>query len=87
MDAILLDLVMPEMDGFEVLRRIKQDPGLCDIPVFIVTAKDLTQAELELVNREARALFRKNGSWKLDLLAEVRKAVGNSNLAKSAGQA
>src|SRR5216684_3555490 len=38
MDAILLDLVMPEMDGFEVLRRIKENPALGDIPVFVVTA-------------------------------------------------
>ena len=57
-----------------------------DIPVFVVTAKDLTDAEIELLKREARALVRKNGSWKVDLLAQVRKVVGNSKLAKSAGQ-
>jgi signal transduction histidine kinase/DNA-binding response OmpR family regulator len=85
-DAILLDLMMPEMDGFEVLRRIKEAPALGDIPVFVVTAKDLTDAEVELLKREAHALFRKEGSWKVDLLAQVRKAVGNSELAKSAGQ-
>ena len=83
---ILLDLMMPEMDGFEVLSRIKKDPALSDIPVFVVTAKDLTDAEIQLLKREARALVRKNGSWKVDLLAQVRKVVGNSKLAKSAGQ-
>ncbi|PYX69452.1 MAG: hypothetical protein DMG72_20840 [Acidobacteria bacterium] len=86
MRAILLDLMMPEMDGFEVLSQIKKDPALSDIPVFVVTAKDLTDAEIELLKREARALVRKNGSWKGDLLAQVRKVVGNSKLAKSAGQ-
>ncbi len=86
MDAILLDLMMPEMDGFEVLRRIKEDPALGDIPVFVVTAKDLTDAEVELLKREARALFRKDGSWKADLVAQLRKAVGNSIRATSAGQ-
>ena len=86
MDAILLDLVMPEMDGFEVLSTIRKDSAWSDIPVFVVTAKDLTDAEMKLLKREARALFRKDGSWQTDLLADVRKALGDSKLAKSAGQ-
>ena len=86
MDAILLDLMMPEMDGFEVLARIKKYPAWSEIPVFIVTTKDLTEAEMKLLKREARALFGKEGSRKADLLAEVHKAVGDSKLAKSAGQ-
>lgn len=84
-DAILLDLIMPEMDGFEVLRKIKSDPRVAGVPIFVVTAKDLTHAEVELLQREARALLRKSGSWKADLLAQVRKVVGDSALAKSAG--
>ena len=86
MDAVLLDLMMPEMDGFEVLQRIKEQPTLGDIPVFVLTAKDLTESEIELLKREARVLLRKDGSWKADLLAQVRNIVGNSKLAKSAGQ-
>jgi len=38
-DVILLDLMMPEMDGWEVYRHIKRDPILAAIPVVIVTAK------------------------------------------------
>lgn len=76
MDAILLDLIMPEMDGFEILRKVKEDPVLGDIPVLVITAKDLTAGEIELLKRETSALFRKSGSWKADLLAQVRKAVG-----------
>lgn len=86
MDAILLDLAMPEMDGFEVLSRIKQDPALGGIPVFVVTAKDLTEAEIALLKRQAHALFRKDGAWKVDLLAEVRRAIDHLSLATSAGQ-
>jgi two-component system sensor histidine kinase/response regulator len=37
-DVILLDINMPEMDGFEVCRRIKADPRLCDIPVVFISA-------------------------------------------------
>jgi CheY-like chemotaxis protein len=38
-DAVVLDLMMPEMDGYEVLRRLREDQRTCDVPVVIVTAK------------------------------------------------
>jgi PAS domain S-box-containing protein len=87
MDAILLDLMMPEMDGFEVLRRIKERPTLGNIPVFVLTGKELTEAEIALLKNLAKALLRKNDSWKTDLLEQIRNVVGTSRLAKSAGQA
>lgn len=39
-DLVLLDLLMPEMDGFDVLTKIMQDPQLSDIPVIIVSGAD-----------------------------------------------
>ncbi len=39
-DAVLLDIVMPEMDGFEVLAAIKDDPELRDIPVIVISSLD-----------------------------------------------
>ncbi|MFC1960185.1 response regulator transcription factor [Chloroflexota bacterium] len=38
-DLVLLDLMMPDMDGWEVYQRMKADPAMVDIPVIIVTAK------------------------------------------------
>jgi CheY-like chemotaxis protein len=38
-DAILLDLMMPEMDGFTVLKKLKENPKTADIPVILLTAK------------------------------------------------
>jgi len=42
-DAIVLDLGLPEMDGYEVLERLRSDPGTRDIPVIIVTAYPLAK--------------------------------------------
>lgn len=39
-DVILLDIRMPEMDGYEVCRRLKSDPQLCDIPIVFLSALD-----------------------------------------------
>jgi putative two-component system response regulator len=44
-DLILLDIMMPEMDGCEVCRRLKQDPNTADIPVIFVTAKNEVEDE------------------------------------------
>jgi len=39
-DLILLDIMMPEMDGFEVCKRLKEDPETQDIPVIFLSGKD-----------------------------------------------
>jgi len=46
-DLVLLDLRMPEMDGFEVCKRLKSDPATADIPVIFMTAEDDTRAKVE----------------------------------------
>jgi len=44
-DLILLDIMMPEMDGYEVCQRLKADPNLCDVPVIFLTAKSNAEDE------------------------------------------
>jgi sigma-B regulation protein RsbU (phosphoserine phosphatase) len=46
-DIILLDVMMPEMDGYEVCRRLKANPATAEIPVIFLTAKDQTADEAE----------------------------------------
>lgn len=54
-DGVILDLMMPDLDGFSILETMQGDPQLRDIPVIILTAADLTMEErtrLELNKRE-----------------------------------
>jgi PAS domain S-box-containing protein len=84
--AVLLDLMMPGMDGFEVIRHIRQEATLRELPIFVMTAKTLTKEELAVLTRETIALFDKNSSWQEQLVAEVGRVIQGGKLAKSAGQ-
>jgi DNA-binding response OmpR family regulator len=46
-DVILLDLMMPEMDGFQVCRKLKEDTSTAEIPVIMITARDDLDARAE----------------------------------------
>jgi len=74
-DAILLDLLMPEMDGFELLARIKQDQSFRDLPVLILTAKSLTDQDLRKLAGKTHGIFLKGSTWKEALLDQLRLAV------------
>jgi PAS domain S-box-containing protein len=84
--AVLLDLLMPGMDGFQVIRHVRQEPTLKELPILVMTAKSLSPDELDLLGRDTQALLQKNGSWQQQLIVEVGKVVRNRKLAKSAGQ-
>jgi PAS domain S-box-containing protein len=85
--AVMLDLLMPGMNGFEVIHHIRQTPNLKELPVFIMTAKALTPDECALLGRETQAMFQKNGSWHQQLLVEVDRVVRQRERGKAAGQA
>jgi signal transduction histidine kinase/CheY-like chemotaxis protein len=61
-DLIITDLMMPEMDGFTFLTALRNDPRHRQRPVFIVTAKELTDDEVARLNAAAQAVFRKAGN-------------------------
>jgi len=74
-EAILLDLLMPGMDGFEVLARLKDDMSLRHLPVFVLTAKYLTDQDLRNLSGDVRGLFLKADAWKDSLLNQLRVAL------------
>lgn len=64
-DLVLLDLQMPEMDGFEVLEKMRANDRTKNIPVIVVTGQALTEAEMERLNRGVAAVLEK-GLFNLD---------------------
>jgi DNA-binding response OmpR family regulator len=46
-DLVILDVMMPQMDGYEVCRRIKADPSIAELPVLFLTARDEPRALLK----------------------------------------
>jgi PAS domain S-box-containing protein len=78
-DAVLLDLMMPGLDGFDVLRWLDQHSSAKPIPVFILTSKDLTVAESEFLRERTRATLHKSSSWREGLLEQVSFALRNRN--------
>jgi signal transduction histidine kinase/CheY-like chemotaxis protein len=76
-DIILLDLLMPEMDGFEVIQRIKTNPDWSDIPIIVVTAKDLTDAGWMFLRQRVDKIIRKSGLVRETLAKEVRNLLRN----------
>ena len=71
--AILLDLMMPRMDGFEAIEAIRGQAEWRAIPVVVVTAKDLTREESEWLTRHAEAVFQKGAYERSELIDEVER--------------
>lgn len=68
-DVIMLDLRMPGMDGFEILEKLRADEAMAAIPVVMVTADDLSDAEL--MQLQGVAIYRKQELDPNDLIAYV----------------
>jgi threonine synthase len=71
-NLMILDLMMPEMDGFAVMEKLQSNPQTADIPVIVVTAKELTQAEKERLKGHIQKLMQKGDFMSDDLSDEVR---------------
>ncbi len=74
-DIILLDLLMPKMDGFEFLAALRARPDGSEIPIVVLTAKDLSDAERERLAGETKAVLRKSMHSRYELAAELRRAL------------
>ncbi len=75
---IVLDLMMPEMDGFEFLEAVRAEEAWRGIPVIVLTAKDLTPEDRDRLNGGVERILQKGAYTRESLLAEVRRLVALS---------
>ncbi len=70
-DLIILDIVMPEMSGFDVAQELKQIPASRDIPIIILTSMDIDETEQAELSEFVSGLMKKGAFTKRDLLREI----------------
>jgi hypothetical protein len=83
-DVILLDLVMPEMDGFEFVEEVAKREEWCNLPVLVITARTLGGEERSRLNRNVEKIIQKGSYSRQQLVREVRQVV-QASLDKRAG--
>ncbi|MFT4543085.1 MAG: adenylate cyclase, partial [Planctomycetota bacterium] len=78
-DLIVLDLMMPVMDGFEFLTNLRLRTEAADVPVLVLTAKDLTAEDHERLKIGAQRVLQKSKFNRPQLLAQVRALIGRGS--------
>jgi CheY-like chemotaxis protein len=77
-----------------VIRHVRQEPTLRNLPILVMTAKNMTQEEIDLLSQDTQGFFQKSGSWPQQLSAEVGRVLQrraqlhnqSPGLTKAAGQ-
>jgi CheY-like chemotaxis protein len=72
-DLIILDMMMPQVDGFQVIRRLTDDPRTQNIPIVICTALDFTDEDRDRLNGQIQSVILKTGNVKTELLAAIKR--------------
>ena len=75
-DLIILDLMMPETDGFAVLDELKANPDTAAIPVIVVTAKELSPEENERLRGQIYSLLQKGEFMSDEFIDEITSLIG-----------
>ena len=77
--VVLLDLIMPEMNGFEMLKEIQREPELRIIPVIVVTSKDLSGEERAWLHDHAASVLTKDANTRIELVKELERQIPRPN--------
>jgi signal transduction histidine kinase/ActR/RegA family two-component response regulator len=82
-DVILLDLLLPEIDGLQMLGALQRDARTARLPVIVLTAKELTAAELDELDRVAQGVLSKTQLRRAVLLEAIQQARQSAALASA----
>jgi len=82
-DLVLLDLVMPGIDGYAVLNCMREDPRLCDIPIIVITAQTRTPEKERLLGRKTICISTEAGLANQEAINYLRGILGVVPLRRS----
>jgi signal transduction histidine kinase/DNA-binding response OmpR family regulator len=74
-ELVILDLILPGVSGFQLLADWRGDARTADLPVFVLTSKDLSPQEKEYLSLNSEALFQKQEEWQDALLSRLERVV------------
>ena len=77
-DIILLDIIMPRMDGFGFIQKLRSNPKTEKIPVIVISVKDLTAEETSFLRENVTAILKKQGFQQEQVIKELHQALGLS---------
>jgi signal transduction histidine kinase/CheY-like chemotaxis protein len=76
-DVILLDLMMPNMSGFEVADALKDDPRTASIPILVLTSKEISSEDRRLLHTKVSSFVQKGKSAREQLVREIRRVTAH----------
>ena len=79
---VILDLLLPDVNGFRLIAEWRADSRTADLPIFVLTNKDLTQEEKDYLQANTGALFRKHEPWRDTLVKHIQRVVPSEFKAK-----
>jgi CheY-like chemotaxis protein len=79
-DVVLLDIMMPEVSGLDILRKMRQDPALADIPVVVVSAKSMP-ADIKIGMDAGASIYLTKPVGFLELKEAVERVLGSQSAA------
>lgn len=79
---VILDLLLPDVSGFRLIAEWRGDSRTADLPIFVLTNKDLTQEEKDYLQANTGVLFRKYEPWRDTLVKHIQRVVPSEFKAK-----
>jgi CheY-like chemotaxis protein len=79
-DLVLLDLMMPDVTGLDVIRALRANVATKTTPIIILTAKDLTEIDKSHLNGHVTAILGHGSTGALDLLGHLQRVIASSGV-------
>ncbi len=79
-ELVILDLMLPKVSGFELIADWRSNPRTADLPVFVLTSKDLSKEEEGYIRQHSEYLLRKQDPWQESLTRQLRRVVAHGQV-------